>query len=241
VKILGVDVAPSKDNVIFDGEKFYEIAPLDLKDFLEEMVDSNYFIGWDAPLGDDFSLSLSYKKIEKILNQKDSYIVSKPPRGISTLPFSTCPHWSISQYAIGYPVINKDIVDTSKIKYHLVQANEDISLKKPNIFETHPAYSIWVFLKDRVKDFKYKGDKNSKEVFNNIKKRLFELDFIRKYKIIEDEIYNDDRLDSFIAYINIELFFQKKAFVYGNSKIGVMLLPNLEGVLKKEVLMELKG
>ncbi len=242
MKILGIDPAPAKRSVIFDGERFFEIEPLELKEFLDKIVMKDTFIGWDAPLGDDFSLSLSYKKIERILNRKDSYIDgNKPPKGISTLPFSTCPHWSISQYVTGYPIVNSEIIDRSKLKYHLVQSNNDLSENKPNLFETHPAYSIWIFLKDKVNNFKYKGDRNSKNVFKSIKEALFELDSIKEYEFIKKDITNDDRLDSFIAYLNVKLFFQKKAFVYGDRKIGAMLLPSLSGILKDEVLREING
>ncbi|NPA50424.1 MAG: hypothetical protein GXO02_02195, partial [Epsilonproteobacteria bacterium] len=65
---------------------------------------------------------------------------------------------------------------------------------------------------------------------------LFELDSIKEYEFIKKDITNDDRLDSFMAYLNVKLFFQKKTFVYGDRKIGAMLLPSLSGILKDEVL-----
>jgi len=237
LKLLGIDPAPSKQSVVFDGEQFFSLEPFALKPFLEDVVDNNTFISWDAPLGDDFSASLSYKPIEKILNTKNSYIDGKkPPRGISTLPFASCPHWSISQYVLGYPIVNNELINKEKLKYRLVQSNDDTTKEKPNLFETHPAYSLWVFLKDDLENFKYKGSKESKLIFEQIKEILFEKEVFKKYSYIKNYIDNDDKLDSFLAYVNLELFLEKRAFVYGSATMGAMLLPLLDGVLKKKVL-----
>ena len=239
-KLLGIDPAPAKKSVVFDGERFFEFGAFELKEFLDDYVDSSTLISWDAPLGSDFSASLSYKPIEKILNTKTNYKDNqKPPRGISTLPFASCPHWAISQYVLGFPIVNTTIVDKEKLTYHLVENQDDLITTKPNLFETHPAFSMWVFLKDTVSNFKYKGDKDSKKVFESVKEALFALEFLQKYSFIKEDITNDDRLDSFLAYINLELFLQNKAFVYGDSKKGAMLLPDLRDVLKGEILAKL--
>ena len=236
MRLFGIDPAPAKNSLLFDGEEFFSFNSKELKEFLNQNVNKNTLISWDAPLGDNFEESLSYKPIEKILNTKANYKnEQKPPRGISTLPFSQCPHWSISQYLLGYPIINNDIVDYKKLKYHLVQ-NNTLSTTKPNLFETHPAYSIWLFTKDRLDEFEYK---KSKKIFAQIVDTLFEKEEIKKYNFIKSKIINDDYLDSFIAFINLELFLEKKAFVYGNSRQGAMLLPKLDGILKDDILNKL--
>ena len=238
MKILGIDPAPAKESIIFDGKEFFSKKPFELKDFLEEKTkNSPYIIGWDAPLGDDFSKSLSQKPIEKILNNKSNYInEQKPPKGISTLPFSTCPHWSISQFTLGYPIVNYEIIDKSKLKYNLVQSKSDISQTKPNVVEVHPAYTMWVWLKDNITEFKYKGSKESKANFKKIVRELFKLKIAKKYKNIEDLIINDDYLDSFVAYLIIEEFLQSRAFIYGNKESGAMLLPPLNDIIKEKTI-----
>ena len=211
MKLLGINPVLAKKSVVFDGEKFFEFEVFELKKFLDDCVDNSTLISWDAPLGSDFSASLSYKPIEKILNTKTNYKDNqKPPRGISTLPFASCPHWAISQYVLGFPIVNPTIVDKEKLTCHLVEHNNDLSETKPNLFETHSAFSVWIFLKDKVENFKYKGDKDSKKVFCSIKEALFALEFLQKYSFIKEDITNDDRLDSFLAYINLELFLQNK-------------------------------
>ncbi len=239
MKLFGIDPAPAKKSVVFDGERFYSLDVKELKKFLLQNTTNNTLISWDAPLGDDFEASLSYKPIEKILNTKASYInEEKPPRGISTLPFSQCPHWSISQYVLGYPIVNSEIVDRAKLPFHLVQSNDDLSEIKPNLFETHPAYSLWLFTKDKLQSFEYKKDKT---IFFEMVEVLFEKNEVQKYDFVREKLIDDDLLDSFVAFLNLELFLEQKAFVYGNSKKGAMLLPKLEGILKKQTLTEMMG
>jgi len=240
-KLFGVDPAPSKKSVVFDGERFYEKDAFELKKFFSS-VDKNCFVSWDAPLGDDFEANLFYKPLEKILNSKNSYIdQKKPPKGISTLPFASCPHWSISQYVLGYPIINKDIINKDKLFFYLVQSNEDISFYKSNLFETHPAFSMWVFLKDKIlqDNWQYKGTKDSKKFFYLLTDEIFDLKITKEFIHIKSLIKNDDYLDSFVSFLNLKLFIEKKAFVYGNKKIGAMLLPDLKNILKKDILCSL--
>ena len=239
MQLIGVDPAPAKKSVVFDGERFSQFEADELKEYLESFG-SDTLISWDAPLGDDFSQSLSYKPIERVLNSKSSYIDGKkPPRGISTLPFSGCPHWSISQYVLGYPIINKDIIDSSKLKFHQVFSKKDISKTKPNVIEAHPAFAMWVWLRDRVDfedNWRYKGDKKAKEKFEVLKEALFELEFVKRYADIKSMIVDDDHLDSFLAYLLLDRFLVDEARIYGDRKMGVMLLPKLDDVLKKGIL-----
>ena len=243
-KLIGIDPAPSKKSVVFDGSGFYAFGFRELKYYVEfkaEFYQEKLIIAWDAPLGDCF-LSMSQKPIEKILNTKSSYITNKPPKGISTLPFASCPHWAVSQYVLGYPLINKEIINKDKLKFRLIHCEKDFHLSLPKVVETHPAYSLWVYLKDFLNegDFAYKKSELS---FKKVINKLFEIEYFKKYVRFKDEIMKkgDDYLDALICYCNLELFATQRTKIYGNRKTGAMLLPALEGILNKKTLKEVKN
>ncbi len=245
MKILGIDPAPSKKSIIFDGKNFIEKEPFEVKIYLEDekKVNQEYLITWDAPLGDDFSHSLSQKKIEKILSSKDSYIdEQKPPQGISTLPFSGCSHWTISQYTLGYPIINHDLICHEKLKYHLVKNDMDFSTDRANVIEAHPTFALWVWMLDFKNklgfknSWRYKGGGENKRRFQKIIELFFELDFVKTYRDIKYKIISDDYLDAFVCYLLGKLFLKKRAFIYHDKNGGYMLLPDMRGILKEEIL-----
>jgi len=243
-RFLGIDPAPSKKSVVFDGRGFKAFDFKGLKDYVNsqaELYSDSLIIAWDAPLGECFE-SMSQKPIEKLLNTKKSYIKNKPPKGISTLPFASCPHWAVSQYVLGYPIVNKEIINKDKLKFHLIQSPEDLKSQKPKVVETHPAFSLWVYLKDVLsdEDFVYK---KSKTVFKMVVDQLFEIGLFKKYINFKEEIMNtgDDYLDAFICYCNLEFIQSGKTKIYGNRKTGSMLLPDLQGVLNKTVLKEVEN
>ena len=52
MKVLGIDPAPAKDSVIFDGNEFQHFSPKQLKEHIDRlsMQEESLFIAWDAPL-----------------------------------------------------------------------------------------------------------------------------------------------------------------------------------------------
>lgn len=108
MKVLGIDPAPSKNSIVFDGDIFREFTPRELKGYIEDLTkkDNFIFISWDAPLSaaiDRDNFSLTIRKIERFFNRLGRHAKELGiPEGISTLGYSGCPHWSISQLYLDY-------------------------------------------------------------------------------------------------------------------------------------------
>lgn len=186
IKVIGIDPAPAKETVIYDGEKFIEVLPVELKVYLENFKEDT-LICWDAPLTGMASenairnfqqyleaLAKSKKKKKPKWSPLEARIIEKYialqdiPKAISTNSFSQCPHWAITQYCLGLPLINDQFIQKEPIPFELITSHnerEKLSLKKNYIVEVHPALALWLWLKDSgVENWNYKGssrkDKN---------------------------------------------------------------------------------
>ena len=169
MKVIGIDPAPSKKSIVFDGDDFRELTPLELKEYIDKVAKehNSLFVSWDAPLSaaiDKDNFSLTIRKIERYFNRLGRYAKELGiPEGISTLGYSGCPHWTMSQYIFGLPILNSSLQSSSKFK--LVMNEAEIKTNGLYITEIHPALSMWILLKDKLNDnplfknsWKYKGD-----------------------------------------------------------------------------------
>jgi len=52
MRVLGIDPAPAKDSVMFDGKEFQHFSPKQLKEHIDGLSKQEelLFIAWDAPL-----------------------------------------------------------------------------------------------------------------------------------------------------------------------------------------------
>lgn len=239
IKVLGIDPAPSKESVIFDGEKFLHFDVRELKEYIESESkrEDSLFISWDAPLSaalDDNNFSLSIRKIERFFNLNGRYAKSLGiPRGISTLGFSGCPHWSISQYIFSYPILNSETQLPSKFK--LLMDENELTKSGHYITEIHPALSMWILLKDVVKEelfidsWKYKGDSSQETKLRKavLIENILALEIVKKVLKVEVEIKSDDELDAFVCWLMGTLLVHgdSSAKIYGDNLNGSFLLP----------------
>mgnify|MGYP000600770917 CR=1 FL=1 len=79
MKILGIDPAPVKNSVIFDGVAFKTFNAQELKQYIQELQNKYHdvFIAWDAPLSGaitDLNFNLYERKIEKYFNRNNKKI-----------------------------------------------------------------------------------------------------------------------------------------------------------------------
>ncbi|BCD62309.1 hypothetical protein NitYY0826_C1185 [Nitratiruptor sp. YY08-26] len=166
LKILGIDPAPGKKSLIYDGNSFQALGYQKLKRYIFSFKQP-LLIAWDAPLGVDVEYSLTIKQIERELRKE-----LKPPRGISILPFANCPHWTISQFLFGLPSIHPEHKPFATLITSFEQHIEEI-----NLLEVHPALSMWLWLKDELPcmfNWRYKGIKSDLKSFLTIKQKLEE-------------------------------------------------------------------
>lgn len=278
MKVIGIDPAPAKDTVIYDGEKFMTKDAVALKKYLDDEVGEDTLICWDAPLTGMASKDAVCKfegYLKKWAESKkkkkpkwsplearilEKYIVlrSDIPKGISTNSFSQCPHWTISQYCLGLPLINDEFKPPETLKtFKLITSQnerEKLFSNKKNIVEVHPALALYLWLKEEkpIKDdltFDWDYKKN-KKTFNTLVEQLFkkpekpqaiiepEDKENGKYKVsaIEDKVektMTDDHLDAYIAWLLGTLWLKNEVILVGNKNTGAILLPNDPDISEK--------
>jgi len=242
MKVLGIDPAPAKDSVVFDGRDFKTFDPRELKEYIDTLSKEEefLFIAWDVPLSaalDDNNFSLTIRKIERFFNRNGRHAKELHiPEGISTLGFSSCPHWTVSQYIFGYPVINPHF--QNNIDFELVMDNETLIKSRAGhyITEIHPALSMWILLKNIIDDelfnssWKYKGDSSmrTKKRSHIIVEHLFALEFVREYIDTDNiSITTDDELDAFVCWLMGRALGDNdpRVRIYGDKSNGSFLLP----------------
>ena len=264
MKVIGIDPAPSKKTVIYnDIDGFTEIEADKLKKYLDDEFknsEEDILICWDAPLTGmatedaihNFQQYLEalakFKKkkkpkwspleariIEKYIALQDPTTI---PKGISTLPYTGCSHWAITQHCFGLPLINDEFKPPETLKtFKLITSQnelEKLSSNKKNIVEVHPALALWLWLKDNVnvKDWNYKGGKekkkkNSEDPKKIVQKLTIELNSCLRIKT-EVNIEKDDYLDAYVAWLLGTLWLKEKVILVGNKNTGAMLLPKVE-------------
>lgn len=197
MKVIGIDPAPSKETVIYDGEKFIEKKAVELKKYLDKLIESNdnVLICWDAPLtgGSPTNFNQEIEKYNPFYQRKIEQLINKEiPKveGISTLPYAGCSHWAITQHCFGLPLINDEFKPENQTPFKLIpnQDKQEKPFEGKHIVEVHPALALWLWLKDcNVENWNYKGssrkDKNISEnnqpenktkIFNELAKKLFD-------------------------------------------------------------------
>jgi len=251
MRVLGIDPAPSKDSVIFDGECFIYKKAKNLQSYITELMerDEPLFIAWDAPLSaaiERENFSLSIRKIESFFYRQSRSAKSLDekrgiPHGISTLGYSSCPHWTISQHLFGYPVLNHEFI--KELEWKLIMDNER-EFGKYNLTEIHPALSMWILLKDKLsksalfaKSWQYKGA-NTNEVKERLLiliKEIAQLPLTHKYLKVKVDIKSDDELDAFVCWLMGQAFVSEdeKLMIYGDRLNGSFLLPKNEEIIDK--------
>lgn len=241
MKVIGIDPAPSKKTVIYDGEQFIEISAIELKKEYLDKVKADTLICWDAPLTGGMSENFEdgdspfyQRRIEQLINK-----IMPKVEGISTLPYAGCSHWAITQHCFGFPLINDEFKPMKQTPFKLIfnQDEQDKPFEGKYIVEVHPALALWLWLKDKVEDWNYKGGtgknkKTSAEKKEIIKKIITELNEKLSFNV-PLEIEKDDYLDAYIAWKLGDLWIneKKKVILVGNKNTGAMLLPNVDDAI----------
>ena len=252
MRVLGIDPAPSKKSVAFDGENFHAFSIPELEEFLEEEKKSHksILVSWDAPLSgalDKENFSLSIRKIESFFYRQSKTAKSLDegrgiPHGISTLGFSGCPHWTISQYLFGLPILNSKLQKSSVFK--LLMSRDKLNSTGLYITEIHPALSIWILLKQELQNhqlfqdsWQYKG--NSAK--DTLKRREMLIESLLSLTLVKDvlktdvNIQSDDELDAFVCWLMGARLVQndKRVTIYGDAIRGSFLLPMDEDIFRQ--------
>ena len=243
LKILGVDPAPVKGLTIFNGNAFEQVKIKDIKRLFIDKYDTceQILICWDSPLATPMSSwhNPLYERAVELFFRK---FFPDTPKGISTLAYAGCPHWTVSQYVLGYPILNPKLKE-----YHETNANYKLLLPENTprdilsgrwVAEVHPALAMWLWLKSKtVESFQYKGTGISKsKSIANSRSLFLSLQSIDEIalvtKIEKEEIISNDHLDAYIAWLLGALWVNQKAECKDSIKFlgsdeGYFLLPDI--------------
>lgn len=242
IQIIGIDIAPGKKSTIYDGNCYHHMSADTLNNYLISLQnDKNktVLLCWDAPLtGPQTTTRDNYifrsGDFTKRIIEKEYFNV---PKGISVMGYASCPHWTITKFLTGYPIIG-DYCLKENLPFTLV-TNEETQIEngKKYIAEVHPALSIWLLMKDTVAEgynWIYK-DMNVSEL------NSFSVDFNATLmailpkesneKIVMTTPQNDDELDAYAAWLMGYLWINKinlnnfSIKLVGSKESGCIILP----------------
>jgi len=247
MKIIGIDIAPSKPSHIFCSGGPHEKKACQLSEFLDELsaLDEDVLICWDSPLtgtpdpdSDRFrNGDHTQRRIEAFFNRGEWGF--KVPKGISVLGFSGCSHWAISRRLVGLPRVGRWDRTWDDLPFKLVSEGNCPTGPGHYIVEVHPAVALWLWCRcntsDRTEGWEYKKNNDVLErMWKELYKRFSDVLLPSGASLSDSgfEPENDDELDCFVAWLLGVLWCREsdEVILLGNRATGSMLLPNVEGL-----------
>ncbi len=244
IQIIGIDIAPGKNSTIYDGGRKIESKNQDeLVCFLKELKESadTVILCWDAPLtGPQLTTKENYYFSEgdftkRLIEKK----YNNAPKGISVLGYASCPHWAITKFLTGYPIIGDFCKKNEDLPFQLITEEKELVVNEKYIVEVHPALSMWLMMVNHESQEKinwiYKGSHGKgnfatfKKTFFKILNSNYKIDNLNQEKIdgLDKQILNDDHLDAFVAWLMGYMWVHKIGNIMplGNIREGCILLP----------------
>lgn len=241
MNVIGIDPAPAKKATIHGadcagvrmGQDAWRCNAHRLPDLVRELSvrDGDLLLCWDAPLtaGEPGQNDCYYSRPIERFFQKGDW---KTPDGISVRGYAGCPHWAVSQAALGLPRVG-DFGPSGNLPFQLI-AHDDPPRPTPGkkrkcVVEVHPAVAIWLWCvgekeaPGRKDSWKYKGMGKPQmrmrgRLWRTLKRRLkLKTDFSPK---------DDDELDAFVAHLLGTMWLEGKGVVLlGDERTGSFLVP----------------
>ena len=226
--VISIDPAPGKNSTIFNGSEFLSKSGDELRSYLGEPSNRTpeTLLCWDAPLtgpADPASAGtrrrdFTQRLIERFfMNSKPGF---KPPKGISVLPYSRCPHWTVTRSILGLPRTGPYDLDFERLPFRLLPAPHSEQADRPSVVEIHPAVVAWLWCrKDRGKASKWnykKDDEVRNELWSIILERTrFPWDSRCTPK-------NDDQFDAAVGYILGSMYLQQLGATEGEPCVAIL-------------------
>ncbi len=260
----GIDIGPEKGGhicaEIFKKPDLSVVLknPSDLEQYLAGLP-ADVLIAWDAPLTANRDTDANGTLVRQDLSQRilDAFFSRsktgwKTPKGVPVLPYSGCPHWTISRRMLGHPRFGRYDCAHEDLPFQLITSDEPPK-QGASVVEVHPALALWLwFPKHRegaldhdgkpYECWYYEGYKDRSK--RGLRKELWDDIHTRWNAILPDKsgfqfkavndgnIPSDDEIDAIVAFILAKDFCSKKrsVAVLGNAQCGAMLLPKSPGL-----------
>ncbi len=222
--VIGIDPAPSKPTVAFDGAEFHVVQPADLRTWVEERLapEGRTLVAWDAPLAFDPSHSFYTRPVDKQLAH-----AGRDEPAVNTAPFGNLSHWSITCHVTGHPF------GDPPAGLRLVDAMPDAPTG-PMLIEVHPAFALlqWWRRADKtahVPAYKASGRKRRlhavMQLLDVVGPELRGLGRLRT--ALEGRVAGpDDLLDAAVAHEVAMRFAERTTTTVGNVRSGFIVLPH---------------
>jgi hypothetical protein len=230
VRIIGIDVGPAKGGHIYEGgDTVFSKCPKCLSEFIKG-INNDVLIAWDAPLTaciDPDGWLVESDLTRRVIEAFFSTGKYKALKGVSVLPYSGCPHWTISRRIFGLPRIGQ--YDTVELPFTLIVRNDDRPQTGRNIVEVHPALALWRWLSNEHPRSSWIYKKNTKacgEIWKLLREK-FESELPLDLTFARGEDPNDDELDAVSAWLLARRWlFEPDVSLIGDDQTGALLLPS---------------
>lgn len=233
--VLGVDPAPSKKTVAFDGTKFLHWEAADVRQKLHEVVSAKTTAGqpvlvlWDAPLcmdeGNFYSREVDRSAQSIVDGWKKNGVVAgsgeKERSAVGIAAAAQCPHNILSMNVLGLPMGGPP----SERGLRLLTDRRALDANSGAwVAEVHPAVAIGAWYKHHELGKHHEPPKLPRYKQNKGKSRdvlaalLDGVDELRNLvsgpllsELLSNKKYGDDELDAFVAWALGKLLLAKKA------------------------------
>lgn len=213
--VFGIDPAPTKNAVEFDGSRWTECRPEDLRDHVRR-IEGPAIIAWDAPLSFDDRASFYDRVVDRTVRDwaTDMKTAGSFEEGaVNARSFAGLPHWAVTCSALGMPF------GQIPPRFTLSKVPPDENSSEIAVIEVHPAVAlgIWWLEQDVPAPLpRYKG-KGAQKATSKIVETL---------GFPTEASTSDDHFDAYVAYKIGTMFRDGKAHWLGDPVVGGYVLPD---------------
>ncbi len=225
VLVLGIDPAPRKTTVVFDGLVFRTISATNLRTRIRELlpVEGPALVAWGAPVSFSHHGASANFWDRLVDHQAASWLLrhvgTVADKAVSVQPFSSCSHWCLSCHVLGLPFW--DAGD----RFHLAASPRDVVDPRCAI-EVHPSMALaewWVHCRIDSVLPRYKGSRSAAQFIVSQLSACLAASGARPPPT--EEFLDDDHLDAWVAWRIGRDFLDGRAWWHGTPAEGGYVLP----------------